>query len=541
MEAHQTLVLEQLMLLLLVASFVAMVVQWVKIPYSIALVIVGLVIGTSHLLPSFEMRPDVVLFVFLPALLFEAAWNLPFKELRQNWKIITLLAIPGVLISMVISAFFMQQFAGLGIWMALLFGATLAATDPISVLALFRKLGCDHRLTLLIEGESLFNDGTAVVMFNIIVAALVSGATGVTGGMITQGLLSFCLVVAGGALVGICAGMLGSYATRFSDDHLLEITLTTIVAYGSYLVAEQLHVSPVIAVICAGIVVGNYGSRYAMSATTRLAVNSFWEYAAFLVNSLVFLLIGLQINMTLLLRHSHTIALGIVAIYLARLVVVYGLGLFFGNKPGPVSMSWKHILFWGSLRGSLSMALVLSLPRSLPQREEIIVLTFGCVLFTLIVPGLTVEALVKQLKLICENPSLLKYETLRARLFSESQALVKLEELFKNGSISRKVYEQLFEEGNEKCEILAENMENLHIADSSIETIQKNLATKHLLEVKKDALKGFVKVNGTQPYLIEPLIVELDGQLLGLRKDGEHCQEQVLEQSKPSVQVTEDE
>jgi len=397
------------MVLLMVASTVGLAVRWVKVPYSIALVIVGLVMGASHLLPHVAMTPELILLVFLPALLFEAAWNLDVKELLHDWRAILLLAVPGVLVAMAVGAGIMHFCGALSWPMALLFGAMTAATDPISVLALFRKLGVDERLTMILEAESLFNDGTAVVLFKIVlafamtsaaVATNISAAAGAAPAAMAMAFaFEFALCVLGGAAVGLAVGFVSSYVTRFFDDHLLEITLTAIAAYGSYLLADQFNVSAVIAVLMAGIVVGNYGSRQHMSSTTRLAVDAFWEYAAFLVNSIVFLLIGLQIDLPLLAKYSSQIGVGIFAILVARLLIVYVFGFIIASKDRPLPLPWKHMLFWGALRGSLSMALALSLPLSFSQREEIIVITFGVVLFTLLVPGLTIEPLARLFKL----------------------------------------------------------------------------------------------------------------------------------------------
>ncbi len=277
------------------------------------------------------MTPELVLLIFLPALLFEASWNLDIKALRRDWLSISVLATVGAIVCMFGVAAILHFAGGMDVPTALLFGAMVSATDPVSVIALFRQMGIDKRLTMILEGESLFNDGTAVVMFQMMLALIISGGQF----SIAHTTSSFCLVVFGGAFLGAVIGYIASRITSAFDDHLLEITLTMVTAYGSYLVADYFHVSSIMAVVAAGIVVGNYGSRTGMSATTRLAVNSFWEYAAFLVNSLLFLLIGLQVQLPLLLKYANLIGLGVLAVFAARLLVVYGICPFVSTEMSP--------------------------------------------------------------------------------------------------------------------------------------------------------------------------------------------------------------
>jgi CPA1 family monovalent cation:H+ antiporter len=207
-------------------------------------------------------------------------------------------------------------------------------------------------------------------------------------------LLSFFTNVIGGIGVGVFIGLLGSKITSYFDDHLLELMLTTLVAYGSFLIADGLHVSPVLSVISAGIVIGNYGSKTGMSERTREAVSDFWEYAAFLANSLVFLLIGLTINFDLLSRHAVEIFAVIAGLLVSRALVIYGLCPLLSTRQLPIPFGWRNLLFWGALRGSLSMALALSISTQYPHREQILVAVFGAVLFTLLVQGLTIEPFV---------------------------------------------------------------------------------------------------------------------------------------------------
>lgn len=520
--------IEILMVLLMVASAVGFALKWVRLPYSVALVIVGLLIGSSHLFPRVEMTPELILFVCLPALLFEASWNIRLNELKKIWKPVSAFATVGVVISMFITGAILAHFCGLPWQAALLFGSMTAATDPISVLALFRKLGLEKRLSLMLEGESLFNDGTAVVLFKMILLMTITGNTLNAFGSVYE----FVRVVVIGAIVGLCVGAFGSRVTRYFDDHLLEITLTTIVAYGSYLVAEQLHSSAVIAVVVAGVVVGNYGSRTGMSATTRLAVNSFWEYAAFVTNSLVFLLIGLQINLNLLMSHAYEIAVAIVAIMISRIVVVYGLSFFVSDRRHPIPYSWRHLLFWGALRGSLSMALALSLPHDFAMRENIVVLTFGVVLFTLLIPGLTIEPLVRILGMASDDKRLREYFTLKSRLYAESNALKDLEHQFTSGIVTRGIYLRIRDEILSKQRELSHRMEEMKLEHSIIESIQEGETRKRLLESRKDSLLRLLREEAGDPDIVEELVMEVDKDLDQIVSDERKIEEQLRRDSK---------
>lgn len=509
---HDTFHIDLFVVLLMVTAAVAMAVKWVKLPYSISLVIVGLIIGVFHLLPIVEMTPELILLVFLPALLFEASWNIDIHELKANWLPITILAVPGLIVSMAVIASVMYFAIGMPLITAFLFGAMISATDPISVLALFRKLGMNKRLTMILEGESLFNDGTAAVLFKLILALLVAN----TQFSMTATAGNFVMVVLGGSAIGCILGYAASRITAFFDDHLLEITLTTILAYGAFLIAEQLRVSPVLSVISAGIVMGNYGSRAGMSATTRLAVNSFWEYAAFLVNSLVFLLIGLQVKFDLLQKYAIPIVVAIAAILVSRAVVVYGLTPFFAKKTAPIPWSWRHLLLWGALRGSLSMALALSLPSTLAGREEILITTFGVVLFTLLVPGLTIEPLVKLLKMNPCDPKLFAYKELKSVQMSNSKALDFLEGLKRQGSITDQAYVRLKDEVIQSQLETRNSIDELHVADASIQRIEFQEVKRNLLKVKKDYLIMLAREGLLSQESLDNLKLEIDQEIYKL-------------------------
>lgn len=501
--------IETLLALLLVASATAVIIKWVRVPYAVALVIAGLTIGLSKVLPPVSMTPELVLLIFLPALLFEASWNLDIRALRRDWLSISILATLGVALCMFGVATILHFAGGMNTTTALLFGAMVSATDPVSVIALFRQMGIDKRLTMIIEGESLFNDGTAVVAFKIMLAFIVTG--GQFSPWHTVG--SFFLIVFGGALLGAVMGYVASRITSAFDDHLLEITLTMVTAYGAFLVAEQLHVSPVIAVVAAGIVVGNYGSRTGMSATTRLAVNSFWEYAAFLVNSLLFLLIGLQIQLPLLMKYSQLIGLGVLAVVVARMVVVYGICPFVSTNRLPIPDKWRHLMFWGGLRGALVMALALSLPLTFPDRELVINMTFGVVLFTLLVPGLTMEPLVRLLGMAPKKEKLSKYQEYKALLMAYRAEVQTVAQLKADGKISVAAFESWKEHLQDQIRELERKMENLQLSDSTLDEMQDQQCRLFLLEGRKDYLSKLVKEGMLAEESAHHLCVAIDSEL----------------------------
>lgn len=392
--------LKRFLLVLLVALSVSTFSQlalWSRrIPYTLLLVIVGLALAFAEV-RLVELSPELILLVFLPPLLFQAAWNLEWKHLKRDWIPITLFAVMGVVISVIGTAVVLVHFAGASLAVALLLGASLSATDPVSVVALFRELGASKRLSTLVDGESLFNDGVAVVAFGLLVGYSQGDAQALS---FQKMMIGFFVVGGIGAGVGLAVGFAISFLTQRFDLPLVEQSLTLVASYGAYVLADDLRGSGVIAVVVAGLVLGNFGSRIGMRPPTRQIVSEFWEFVAFLVNSIVFLLIGNQVRFPELMRNLPIIAITVVALLATRFVTVFGLSALTNVlKHEPINFGEQTAIWWGGLRGSASIALALSVPVTVNGRQGIISTVFGVVLFTLLVQGLTTQSLLEKLKL----------------------------------------------------------------------------------------------------------------------------------------------
>ncbi|WP_338017028.1 Na+/H+ antiporter [Myxacorys almedinensis] len=432
--------LQQFLLVLCVSLGVATlpeIFSWFRrIPYTLLLVLAGLVLAVVDV-RLVELSPQLILSIFLPPLLFEAAWNLKWSELKRDLVPVSLAAVLGVLISIAGIAFGLNQLLGLPLATALLIGASLSATDPVSVTALFRELGVDRRLTTLMEGESLFNDGMAVVAFSFLVALSV----GNEAFDLQSIMLELVQVVGIGLTIGSLIGFGISYLTQRFDLPLVEQSLTLVSAYGTYLIVEELGGSGVIGVVIVGLILGNFGSRIGMNPRTRIIVSEFWEFVSFFVNSIVFLLIGDQIRFATLGDNLPIITVTILAMLLTRAIAVYGLG-FLSNRmvQSDISLPAQTVLWWGGLRGSVSIALALSVPILLPQRQDITATVFGVVLFTLLVQGLTTQSLLKHLNLLGTQPQRQQYLELIARQTALSRVLTHLSQVDRRPGIEPEFY-----------------------------------------------------------------------------------------------------
>ena len=508
-------IIEFLLWLLIAASAIAIVTSRLKIPYTVALVLGGFAIDLFHLpimsaLGATEgshlLTPEIILILFLPALLFESGINIHIRHLRENLTPIVLLAVAGVLSATLITAYAVHWVVGLALMPALLFGALIAATDPISVLALFKDLGVSKRLSVIIESESLFNDGTSVVIFQIILASMASGDFS-----IWSGIRRFLVVVLGGGALGLALGYLASRVTEQVDDPRIEITLTTILAYSSYLIAEHLHVSGVIATVAAGLMVGNFGAEIGMSARTRVALWSFWEYIAFVINSLVFLLIGIEVHTLSLIEAWHAILLAIGTVLAGRALSVYLLTPVSGLMGARIPVRWRHVLVWGGIHGSVSMALALSLARSVPGRDLILTMTFGVVAFSIVVQGLTIKPLLRLLGLEVGRKD--EYGQAKVRHFAVSAARRELEALLRDSLISRPTYEQLRADLDARMELVQNEIVALHDRDPEAVDVEVRMAAARLVAAEKSAIQRAANQGLISFHIAEEMLAAADDRL----------------------------
>ena len=393
--------------LLLIAAGTRAVTKRLRLPFSVTLVLVGIALAAlaEHgphalaVLLRHEISPEVIMFVFLPTLIFESAFNLNFRQLRHNLLPVLVLAIPGLLLSTTIIGLITWWFTSIDLAAALLLGAILSATDPVAVISLFKQLGAPKRLTVLVEGESLFNDATAIVLSRILIGIAAAGYFSFD--RVLAGAGSFLVVFFGGIAVGCLAAWLtGLVLGRVEGDVFIEISLTTILAYFSFLIAEEIfHVSGVMATVAAGVTIGNWG-RSKISPSVTEYLEQFWEYLTFVGNALIFLLVGLRVDPGALARSLDQLVWVVLAMLLSRAVVVFGLVPLAGRLPGtsPVSSAYQAVMFWGGLRGAIALAIVLSL-EDFAYADTFIALVMGAVLFSLLVQGLSMEKLVRRLGL----------------------------------------------------------------------------------------------------------------------------------------------
>jgi Na+:H+ antiporter len=453
-------------------------------------VVAGLALGSLRAVELPHLTKDLLFSVFLPGLLFEAAFHLDYADFRRQWTAISALAIPGVIAAVGLTALIVTPVItvlaldpGFTWTYGLVFGALIAATDPVAVTALFRQLHVPKDLSVLVEGESLLNDGTSIIFLTLILA-YVTGTAPSAGSLV----VAFVTVTGGGALVGIAVGVAISLMIRRIDDAMIEITLTTIAAYGSFVLGEQLHVSGVIATVVAGMLCGSYGRPTGMSPTTKVAVETFWEYVAFALNSAVFLLIGFEVSLGAIVRQWREIGVAYLAVVAARAGVVFAVGLFLRGKRRRLPPSWMAVLTWGGLRGALSMVLALSLAPGFPHRELIVTMTVGVVVMSLLVQGTTMAPLLRRTGLIEVIAPGRDYDIARARLQVAAAGISAIENIARTLGGPPELLDRLRQRYEERRDAAEAALHALHDERAEVRRDASVRTVRHLLAVEQDRL-----------------------------------------------------
>ncbi len=488
--------------LLLIATVVGVAVKYIRLPYTIALVIVGLFAGILRVFPEVRLTQDLIFFLVLPPLLFEGALNMDLDALKTNFRSISILAIVGVVISVVVTGYLVHYLLNIPIFIALLFGAMITPTDPVSVLATFRELGAPRKLTTIMEGESILNDGTGIVIFTILLEMMRGSFEPLNG------VLTFFFVVIGGAAVGATLGYISYKILAFIDDHQIEVAITLIVAFSTFIIAEYLHVSGVIAVVAAGLIIGNYGTYFSMSPTTRVSLVTFWGFFVFIINSIIFLLIGIDIHFDKILAFGSSILLAIPAVLLGRLIATHIL-LIPSIAGDRIPILWRNIIFWGGLHGTIPVALALSLG-DVPYRDEIASMTFGVVLFSLVFQGLSLEAIARRY-FRKKDEERMRYERLIGRRIALKASLEEIERMRREGEIPAEIAERLSQDIRALLESISEELSSI-----LSEEIKKDIwlaAWRKVLLSQKSALRDAARKGLISDEVASNLMQEIDADL----------------------------
>lgn len=382
-----------------------------RFPYTIGLVVIGFLFGLIAIkfnysnISELSLTPEIILYIILPTLIYDAAINMDIKALQKNIIPILILAVFGVLMSAGIIAGILSTFTVMSISAALLFGALISATDPVAVIALFSEVGAPRRLITLVDGESIFNDATAIVLFTIVLSSIHAKVSTVSS-LFLNSIYEFLIVLVGGLLIGAVVGVLGGLILRAQrDNNILHITISLIMAYISFITADLLHVSGVMSTLTAGIIVTLLSSDV-MQHDNHYYMENFWHYFSFVANSFVFLLLGLTEansfnNPQQFFESLKMLIIVIPAVTIARAGVIYILVPIYNliNKKNRISFPYQTILFWGGLRGAVPVALVLAIPMDFPGKDIIVHITLGYILFTLLVQGTTVKWVMDKLNI----------------------------------------------------------------------------------------------------------------------------------------------
>ncbi len=402
-------ILESLILLIAISIIIYVIAKKINISYTLALMSSGIILSFIGLIPKIELTHDLLVMVFLPALLFEAALHFSANELKQYASTIVILAIPVVFLTAITIAIVLNlEIKTLGLYNSLLFthlllfGTLISATDPISVITLFKQLGVNKKLTTIIEGESLFNDASAIVLFTATLQIIKSEQI-----EIFNSILKLITVISGGIVIGIFSGIICNYLiTIFRKDKIICIATTIATTYISYIMAEKINGSGILAAVISGLFVGNLNKKKDININTRISIMSFWEYMIFFIISIIFIMMGLEVNINTLIKEISLTIISFITVIMSRALSII-ISIPFLKKIGQVlDLKSSIIILWGGLRGALSMVLVLALDETISNRNLLINMTFGVVMLSVLIQGSTMEMLLKKLNFISNKTNL---------------------------------------------------------------------------------------------------------------------------------------
>lgn len=500
--------------LMVAAIAVSIAAKRVRIPYNVALVVGGLLISVGHLLPGIPPLSSEVLFlVCLPALLFESGITADVSSVRANAVPIGTLATLGMVLAIGATGAALHTALGLAWGPALLLGAILSVTDTVSILYAFRRAPVPRRLSGIMQGESLFNDGTALVAYTAIASVVAGGATP------SLGLLGAEVVLAsvGGAVVGLGLGLLAGFIIKRTQDPLAEIMVTTALAFAAFIAAEQLHLSGAIAAVTAGLVVG-VTLRREVSPQSQVAIHTFWEYAAFGVNTFLFLSVGLTTRPEVLLGYLPQTLIAVACIFAGRAVAIYGpfLLLRWLRPAESVPLRWQHVFLVGNIKGALSIGLALGLPQNTPARELLVAISFGVTFISLVVQGTGLTWALKRLGLFEQDPVALSVAEQQARIIASRAAHHELEALHQQGLIPRAAHEHLRSEYQVRIAGAERELRRLHEQHLTQGARSLLVMRRRLIDAERTALLG-ARRNGLIPEATaEEMLAQLDERTLAL-------------------------
>ena len=536
---------------LIIASLIHHAAKKIHMPYTILLFVTGiLLVPIFHLLwigelANLQLTPELLFFVFLPVLLFEAGYNIKYQQLSRNYVTIRWLAIVWLLLSTTIIWFGGTFLLGL-IWfevplaVMLLFGIIISSTDPVAVLAIFKHLGVPKRLALIMEGESLFNDGISVAVFLIMIEILRTQVF--TGTTLSSGLLTFVIMIIWGIALGTLLGILFSYVIKhIKNNEPVEITLTMVLAHLAFLVAEyishhveifnyDIKVSGVIATAYAAIIMGNYG-KTKISPKVEAYMDKFWTFFAFVTNSFVFLMMGMMLH-EITIPPAQIIVpalIGIFIVLVARAISIYGsvnlLNMLKAQRHIPRKR--QHILFWWSLRGALWLMLVLLIPDSLTLanrpfeysiKEFILAMTVSAIMFSLIIQGLTIKKIIKSMNLD-KLYDLEVFEKIESEILVYHQIVQKISQMKDDYHISQKNYDVLKEKYIAKKNEAVLRMQVFISQQSQPDKLIKRALSLHALGIEKQYLKEMFAYNEIPEHLYHYLLAKIEKQLNRVERD----------------------